>query len=40
MSLAPMPSDQDEDGVDPYLIVRDDETRRDKELHNFIANRQ
>ena len=39
ISLAPLPMDLDGDDVDPYLIVGDDETHRDEELCNSIANR-
>ena len=39
MSLAPMPRDNDEDDIDPFVIVGDDECRRGEELCNSIANR-
>ena len=39
MSLAPTPSDHNDDDVDPYLIIGDDETCRGEELRDSIANR-
>ena len=39
MSLAPMPPDNDEDDIDPFVIVKDDECHRGEELHNSIVNR-
>ena len=39
MTLALMPPDNDEDDIDPFVIIKDDECRRGEELHNSMANR-